>query len=156
MSLVLIAVQLLLLRKKFPKQYFLQIPVSLLFSWFIDLSMDMLSPMQPASYISKLALLLIGCLILGTGVFMEVEANVVMLPGEAFVNAVSITFHTDFGKTKVAFDTSMIIVAGIISLILFHQIAGVREGSVIAALLVGTIARFLKQRIGFIEKYLFA
>ena len=127
MSLVLIAIQILLLKKNFPKQYFLQIPVSLLFSWFIDMSMNLLSFMQPASYPSKLILLLIGCLILGFGVFMEVEANVVMLPGEAFVNAVSMTFHTDFGKTKVVFDTSMIIVAAIISLILFHGLAGVRK-----------------------------
>ena len=152
MSLVLIAIQLLLLRKKFPKQYFCQIPVALLFSYFIDLTMQLLSFMEPERYPTKLIFLLIGCMILGVGVFMEMVANVVMLPGESFVNAVSITFHTDFGKTKVAFDTSMTVVAAVLGIILYHRLAGVREGTVIAAILVGLIARQLKRRFGKIEK----
>lgn len=130
MSIILIVIQLILLRKDFPKQYFLQIPVSLLFSYFIDFTMGLLGNMNPQSYPIKMILLLIGCIILGVGVYMEVIANVVMLPGESFVNAVSKTFHTDFGKTKVAFDSSM---------------------TIIAAFLVGMIARFLKRKIGFLE-----
>lgn len=156
MSLVLIAIQLILLRKKFPKQYFCQIPVSLLFSYFIDLTMELLSFMKPDNYPLKLIFLLIGCGILGTGVFMEMVANVVMLPGESFVNAVSITFHTDFGKTKVAFDTSMTVVAAVLGLILYHRLAGVREGTIIAAILVGLIARQLKRRFGKIENIFYA
>lgn len=148
MSMILVVVQLILLRRNFPKQYWLQIPISFLFSGFIDLTMYLLHFLTPESYIVKLLCLLLGCGILGFGVFMEVVADVVMLPGECFVNAISKTFHTDFGKTKVAFDSSMAITAAIISLILFHGLSGVREGTIIAAVLVGMIARFLKRRIG--------
>lgn len=151
MSIILIVIQLILLRKDFPKQYFLQIPVSLLFSYFIDFTMGLLGNMNPQSYPMKMILLLIGCIILGVGVYMEVIANVVMLPGESFVNAVSKTFHTDFGKTKVAFDSSMTIIAALMGLVLYHKLAGVREGTIIAAILVGMIARFLKRKIGFLE-----
>ena len=42
MSIVLILIQMLLLRKDFPRQYLLQIPVSFLFSWFIDMTMELL------------------------------------------------------------------------------------------------------------------
>ena len=70
MSLVLIAIQLILLRKKFPKQYFCQIPVALLFSYFIDLTNELLSFMEPERYPVKMVFLLIGCCILGVGVFM--------------------------------------------------------------------------------------
>lgn len=156
MSLVLIVIQMILLRRNFPKAYFLQIPVSILFSYFIDLSMNLLSFLSPDNYLWKLFSLLIGCAILGVGVFTEMVADVVMLPGEAFVKAVSLTFHTDFGKTKVAFDSSMTVLAGVLGFILFHRLAGVREGTVIAAILVGFIARFLKKKIGFVEKYLTA
>ncbi|MCI8853790.1 MAG: cytidylate kinase family protein, partial [Lachnospiraceae bacterium] len=85
MSLILIILQLLILRKNFPKQYFLQLPVSFLFSYFIDFSMNLLGFLEPGSYIQKLSLLFIGCFVLGLGVFIEVVANVVMLPGECFV-----------------------------------------------------------------------
>lgn len=155
MSIILIVIQLILLRKDFPKQYFFQIPVSLLFSYFIDFTMGLLGNMDPQSYPMKMISLLAGCSILGVGVYMEVIANVVMLPGESFVNAVSKTFHTDFGKTKVAFDSSMTIIAALIGLVLYHKLAGVREGTIIAAMLVGMIARFLKRKIGFLEELLF-
>lgn len=156
MSIVLILIQMILLRKNFPKEYFLQIPVSILFSYFIDLTMNLLTflHMDPKNYVMKLMLLLIGCAILGFGVFMEMIADVVMLPGESFVKAVSVTFHTDFGKTKVGFDSSMTVIAAVLGFIYFHKLAGVREGTVIAAVLVGMTARFLKRKIGFIENWM--
>ena len=153
-SLLLIAAQLFLMRRNFPKQYWMQIPISFLFSWFIDLSMNLLSALNPQLYLFKIFLLLIGCAILGFGVFTEIVANVAMLPGESLVSAVVYRFHTDFGKTKIAFDTIMSISAAILGLILFHHLAGVREGTLISAILVGMIARTLKKKIGFIERYL--
>lgn len=148
MSIILVALQLLIMGKNFPKQYFLQIPLSFLFSYFIDVSMSFLAFLTPQLYPIKIICLLIGCFILGSGVFMEVVADVAMLPGECFVNAVSKTFHTDFGKTKIAFDTFMALTAVVISLILYHQLAGVREGTLVAAILVGTVARTLNRKIG--------
>jgi len=85
---------------------------------------------------------------------LEMVADVVMLPGESFVRAVAVTFHKEFGKTKMVFDSSMTVIAAVIGLIIFHKIAGVREGTVIAALLVGMIARYLKRKLGFLENFL--
>lgn len=147
-SILLIALQMAMLRKKFPKQYWLQLPVSVAFSYFIDVTMNLLQFFKPQGYIIQVLSLLAGCFILGIGVFMEMAANVVMLPGECFVNAISHTFHTDFGKTKVAFDSSMTLSAAVVGLFLYHRLAGVREGTVVAAVLVGMIARFLNRKIG--------
>lgn len=156
-NLLLVIAQIIILRKNFKKEYYLQIPVTLLFSAFIDFTMDMLYFMNPSQYIYKLISLIAGCIILGFGVFIEVLANVVMLPGESFVNAVSKTFNRDFGKTKIAFDSSMTIIAGVTGLILYHKLAGVREGTVVAAVLVGMIARMFKRKLGFLEeKYIVA
>ena len=148
MSIVLILIQIILLRKDFPRQYLLQIPVSCLFSWFIDMTMELLGFLSPAAYPAKVICLLLGCAILGFGVFMEMAAGVVMLPGECFVNAISRTFHTDFGRTKVAFDTSITVAAAIIGIVLYRELAGVREGTIVAAVLVGMIARRLNCTIG--------
>lgn len=148
MSIVLILIQMILLRKDSPRQYLLQIPVSFLFSWFIDMTMELLGFLSPAAYPAKVICLLLGCAILGFGVFMEMAAGVVMLPGECFVNAISRTFHTDFGRTKVAFDTSITVAAAIIGIVLYRELAGVREGTIVAAVLVGMIARRLNCTIG--------
>ena len=110
-SLLLILIQLIILRRNFKAEHLLQIPVSILFGYFIDLTMVMLFFVDPQSYISSVIYLLVGCLILGFGVYTEVLANVAMLPGESFVRAVSSTWKTEFGTTKVAFDVSLTVIA---------------------------------------------
>lgn len=79
----------------------------------------------------------------------------VMLPGEAFVKAISCTYNTEFGITKVIFDATMTISAGIIAFVLFHQLEGVREGTIVAAFIVGIIARVFIKKLGFLEQALF-
>ena len=153
-NIFLIILQLILLRRNFQLQNLLQLPIIALFSFFIDLTMSLLGFIQPETYVLKVISLVIGCLILGFGVFMEMVANVAMLPGEATVRAVSDVFSTDFGKTKIAFDSSMTVIAAILSFIMFKHLDGVREGTIVAAILVGFIARLFKKYIGGIEKIL--
>lgn len=147
-SLLLIVIQLIIMRKNFPKQYWLQIPVSLIFSYFIDLTMSMLDFVEPKNYFFQAVSLVIGCIILGTGVFMETAANVVMLPGECTVKAITTVSKIDFGKSKVAMDVSMSVIAAVIGVIMYHKLAGVREGTFISALSVGFIARLLNKYVG--------
>lgn len=89
-----------------------------------------------------------GCLILGAGVYMEVAAGVVMLPGECTVKALTLLGNTDFGKTKVAFDFTLAVGALVIGLVLFHAPAGIRDGTFISALTVGLIARAIDRAVG--------
>ena len=153
-NIFLVILQVILLRRNFQLQNLLQLPIITLFSCFIDLTMSLLGFIQPETYVLKVISLVIGCLILGFGVFMEMAANVAMLPGEATVRAVSDVFSTDFGKTKIAFDSSMTVIAAILSFIMFRHLDGVREGTIVAAILVGFIARLFKKYIGGIEKIL--
>ena len=153
-NIFLVILQVILLRRNFQLQNLLQLPIIALFSFFIDLTMSLLGFMQPETYAMNVVSLIVGCLILGFGVFMEMVANVAMLPGEATVRAVSDVFSTDFGKTKIAFDSSMTVIAAILSFIMFRHLDGVREGTIVAAILVGFIARLFKKYIGGIEKIL--
>ena len=145
-SLLLILLQFLILRRNFKAEHLLQIPISILFGYFIDLTMVMLFFVEPSNYISCILYLLIGCLILGFGVYTEVLANVAMLPGEFFVRAVSSTWKTEFGTTKVAFDVSLTVIAAGLSFLFAPRLDGVREGTIIAALLVGFIARLFGRK----------
>ena len=142
-SLLLIFLQFLLLGKNFKAEHLLQIPVSMAFGYFIDMSMILLGFVHPVSYISKVLGLLIGCLVLGVGVYMEVLADVVMLPGESFVRAVVFRIHSEFGFTKVCF-------AAVLSFLLSGHLEGVREGTIVAAVLVGFIARSIGKRLSFL------
>lgn len=147
-SLLLIVIQLVILGRRFPRQFWLQLPVSLGFSLFIDLSMGSLWFLSPESYPVKVICLLVGCLVLGAGVFMEMAAGVVMLPGECTIKAISTTWNKDFGKTKVAVDVTMALSAAVLGFLLYGALTGVREGTLISALLVGLIARWINQHLG--------
>ena len=154
-SILLILLQLLILRKNFKWENILQIPVSIAFGYFIDLTMYLFFWVDPQNYVIKLLALLAGCIVLGFGVYMEVLADVVMLPGESFVRAVVQTWNTNFGTTKILFDSSMTVIAGVLSFLFFGKLNGVREGTIIAALLVGFIARLFGKHLEFLKPYIF-
>lgn len=138
-SLLLITLQIVLLRKNFRPAQLLQIPVSLLFGYLIDGAM-LLQLFSPQQYAAQLGCLLLGCVVLGAGVYLEVLADVVMLPGEAFVRAVTVCAKTEFGKTKIAFDVSMTVIAGVLSFVFAARLDGVGIGTIIAAAAVGWVA----------------
>ena len=137
-SLLLITLQIVLLRNNFRPAQLLQIPVSLLFGYLIDGAMLLL--FSPQQYAAQLGCLLLGCVVLGTGVYLEALADVVMLPGEAFVRAVTVCTKTEFGKTKIAFDVSMTVIAGVLSFVFAARLDGVGIGTMIAAAAMGWVA----------------
>ena len=111
--------------------------------------------MNPSTYLIKFFDLLLGCIILGFGVYLEVLADVVMLPGESFVRAIVVTWNRNFGNIKVIFDASMTASAVILSILCSSKLDGVREGTLIAALLVGFIAKFFGNTLSFLKPILY-
>lgn len=154
-SALLILLQILILGRHFKIEQLLQIPISLMFGYFIDFSMILLKFMQPNSYFTKFICLAIGCIILGIGVYLEVLADTVMLPGESFVNSIVFRFKTEFGITKIFFDVSISLIAIIISFMLSGKLIGLGIGTIISALLVGYIARFLAKKFHFLPEKIF-
>ena len=153
-SLLLILMQLVILGRQFRLEHLLQIPVSFAFGYFIDLCMALLTFVRPQAYGGKVCYLLLGCVVLGAGVFLEVIADVVMLPGESFVRAIVSRWGTEFGVTKVAFDVSMTVGAALLSIAFRGTLSGVGEGTVAAAVLVGFIARLMGRKLGVVKKLL--
>lgn len=80
-------------------------------------------------------------------------ANVVMLSGEAFVKAIHLRTGKEFGITKIGFDTTLALLACAASLLLAGTIEGVREGTIIAALIVlGFSHASSTRRLAFVNK----
>ncbi len=135
--------------------YLLQIPTTLFFGSFIDVSMDALSWLQPEMYVLKIASLLLGCVILALGIALEVKANVAMAAGEYFVKAIARRLRTDFGYTKLGFDSSLVALSCIVSYAVMGTIQGVREGTVVAAIIVGPIVHFISPWFKVFDRFLY-
>lgn len=132
-----IVAQIVLLGREFEKRQILQIGVNIVFSWFIDVSMKILQGFVPEEGAAQLLSLFIGCVILAFGISMEVAPNVLLVPGEGVVKALSKVCQKRFGTVKVVFDTSLISISFVLSFLFFHRLNGLGAGTVISALVVG-------------------
>lgn len=137
----------LLLKKEFTPAQYLQIPVTLLFSCVIDLVMFLLSGLTVEAYPARIALLLAGCVTLGFGIALQVVAEAIYIPGEGLVRAIAAKLKKEFGIIKTVFDSGMVTMAVILSLACCQAVVGFREGTIIAALIVGSIVRFFIRRL---------
>lgn len=142
MHIVFILLQIALLRKNFDWIQLMQLPAAVLFGIFTDFAMNLLLWVSPTGYPEQWLFALLSCVIVALGVSIEVVANVVMLAGEGMVKAIAQVSGREFGKTKIVFDSLLVLIAVVFSLLSMHQIQGVREGTLAAALSVGYLSRF--------------
>nr|WP_319537714.1 DUF6198 family protein [uncultured Methanospirillum sp.] len=138
-SLLFLLGEILLLGRNFPKNQYPQVFVGFFLGLFVDLGMLIVSSIQPAQYLWQISILLIGCVILALGIYLQVTANVIMNPGEGLVQIIAVKTKIRFGLIKIIFDSLLVTGAIIISLIHFGTLNGIREGTVISAGLVGYI-----------------
>ena len=146
--------QILILRKRFRPIQFLQIGVVALFSVCIDIFMYLLSWVEPTVLILKLAAVLAGCLIMAFGICIEVAPNVLMVPGEGLVQAIAGTFRWRFGTVKIAFDTTLFLIACSMSFAFsgIGNFVGLGVGTIISMLLVGRFVNLVNIRFAFIHR----
>ena len=146
-----------ILRRKFTLQQALQIPITFAFSFFIDRFMAMIPTRFGGPWGSSFVYLMIGCVVMALGISLEVMADVIMLPAEALVRAISQTTGMKFGNVKVGFDSFLTESAMVVALLAFHKLNGVREGTLINAIAVGNIVKLWRKLLegaitAFLEK----
>ena len=139
--------QIALLGRKFPPLQLLQLAATAVFSGFLDVSMALLSWLQPAGLAEKLVSLLAGCAVLALGIAIEVAPDILVVPGEGIVRAIALVSGKKFGSVKVAFDVALVLIAVALSLLFFHRLRGMGAGTVISALLVGRLVNLYNRRL---------
>lgn len=147
-NILLILLQILLLRKDFEKWQLLQIIVVIMFGYFTDLTLWLLTNINVNGYILEWIITLISCFTLAFGILIEVKAEVIYMAGEGIVLAISKVIGIEFGKVKPFFDVSMVIIGVISSFLLVGKLSGIREGTIIAAIIIGLIVKFYKDLFG--------
>lgn len=151
MNFVFLMAQIAILRKDFKLWQILQLPALLVFSVCIDMNILLFSWLPTDFYVLQVIWMLLGCLILGIGVGLLLLADYVMMPADSLIRILAfVVLKKDFGKVKVTFDVTLVCIAAVTSLVFLHEIVGIREGSLIAALTVGIIARTVASKLSFL------
>ncbi|MHA2789012.1 YczE/YyaS/YitT family protein [Corynebacterium sp. S7] len=138
-NVLLILIQLLILRGRFPKSGWWQLAALAVSSGTLDTWMNLFSWVETDNYVLQLVTLFVGIFMLALGVSISVVPKLLFMPGEGLVVAVSTVTGWDFSKVKIGNDISLVVLAVLLSLILFGNIQGIREGTVIAAFMIGTV-----------------
>lgn len=152
-TIIFILIQVLLLRRDFEKRQYLQLVVGTIFSFFVDFSMMLVNFLNPVGYINQMILLLFSCVVVAFGVLLEIQTEIVYLPADGVIVAISKVLKREFSMIKPFVDSSMVIIAAILSVVFLGYLAGVREGTIISAIIIGPIVKVLKNYFdSYIEK----
>lgn len=147
-GIVLIGLQWLLLKQAANKLHMLiSAATSVFFGSFIDLAMLCLTFLQPGSYLVQLLTLVAGCFITAIGAYLELAADVAMIPADAFLYAVARVTGREYGTVRLWSDIIMSAIAALLCLMFLHRLVGVREGTLLCALLVGNMVKLIRRRL---------
>lgn len=141
-SVIQIAVQVALLRKKCnPIEIIIQTILAFAYGYMTNFSCFLISGIEVTTYLQSFLFMLLGCFILGFGIWIQFKGRVAMLPGEAMNRAISFVTGKKYENVKIFFDVFYIAVSAAVGLIFLGGFGGVREGSIIAAVLIGNIIK---------------
>ena len=146
---VLVLIQILLLRKNFKPAQLLQVPVGIVFGYFTTFCNYLVSFFPtPGNLIIRVLMLLASAFFIAFGIFLYLPTNLVPLAGEGCMQAVSFVTHMEFSKVKIIFDCSMVLISAITCLLVLHSLGSVGIGTIIAAVLVGTLVGLITKAFG--------
>ena len=122
-----------------------QTVLAFVYGYLTDFSCWLIRNIPVAGYPMQFLFMLLGCIILALGIWIQLRGGVAMLPGEAMNRAVSKAIGRRYENVKIFFDIFYITAAAVICLVFLGGLKGVREGSVIAALAVGSIIKLFNR-----------
>lgn len=145
--------QIAVQRRNYRRLQLVQLPAVFLLGLFIDLGMYCVSGFVTGHYLLQLAELLVGCLLIALGVALQLVSDVSYVPGDGFIKVLCAHFRVEFGTVKLTFDSTLVMLAAVVSLVFLVELVGLREGTVLAALCVGPLVRLLLPQLRFLKKW---
>lgn len=147
--IVLVLIQILLLRKNFKPAQLMQILVGVIFGYFTTFCNYMVSFLQtPDNLAIRIGMVLASTVFVAIGIFLYLPADLIPLAGEGAMQAVSSVTKIEFSKVKIGFDCTMVLVSVVTCLICLQSLGSVGAGTIIAAVLVGTLVGILNRAFG--------
>lgn len=127
----------LIIRGKNRRWYdLLQIPLSIVFTRFLNL-FEKCIPWETDSFAANMALLIVAIICTGVGAAMSVNMRLIPNPGDGIVAAIADFIHKDMGFAKNMFDLLNICMTFVIGIISGHFLLGIGVGTVFAVIGVG-------------------
>jgi len=145
-NLFFIAFSAIMVGVKFKMQAILQLVALVVFSVLCDVYSYLLSGIVLEEYWMQWSMIIASAIVLGLGITLSIAGDITMLPGDYFVNVLSLKTKVSFGKVKIVNDVTLILISILLSFMFFGfgEFVGVREGTIFAAVFVGVFVNMFK------------
>ena len=143
-----ILIQIVILRKEFKWINLSQIIFSTIFGYFVDFTRLVLGNFRIPTYAGQLCMTGISAALVACGVAVYIEARLVNMPAEGLILAVAFKIpRIEFHNIKIMLDSTAVTLSVALSFIFWGELRGVREGTIICAVLIGKLIPVMKKMI---------
>lgn len=138
----------MVISRKFQPSLALQLVFSTIFGYFVDGAKYMLGDFCLPGYFGKLAMLAGSIVLIGFSLVLYIDVQIAPMPAEGLVGCLAGKLGKPFSKMKTAFDCTSVLVGIVLSFLFLGKLVGIREGTVLTALLAGRMMGALRKVIG--------
>lgn len=142
-----VLVQMVLNGKKFQPELLLQLVFSTLFGYFVDAAKGVMGDFALPGYLGQLAMLGASIVLIGFSLVLYMDVRIASMPAEGLVACISEKYGKPFSKVKTVFDCTSVLVGLVLCFAFLGRVVGIREGTVLTALLVGRMTGVIRKGI---------
>lgn len=140
-----IVLQILILRREFQPVNLLQILFSTLFGYFVDFAKWTIGDFALPGYTGRLGMLAVSILLIALGILLYMDAELVPMPMEGLTAAIAKKLGKPFPTMKTVVDCVVVGTGIVLCLVFLGKLDGIREGTVITAIVTGKIIAQLRK-----------
>lgn len=142
-----IFLQMLLKGGKFQPVLLLQLVFSTVFGYLVDAAKLLLADFLPITYFGQLAMLAASIVLLSFSLVLYIDVKIASMPPEGLVTCIADKLGKPFPKIKTLFDCVSVLVGLTLCFLFLGKVVGIREGTIVTALLVGKLTGFFRKQL---------
>lgn len=140
-----VLIQMVLNGRKFQPALLLQLVFSTIFGYFVDGAKAVLGDFMLPGYLGQLAMLAVSIVLIGFSLVLYIDVKIAPMPAEGLVACIAEKLGKPFSTVKTLFDCTSVLVGAILCFVFLGRLTGIREGTVITAMLVGKMTGILRK-----------
>lgn len=140
-----VLIQMVLNGRKFQPALLLQLVFSTIFGYFVDGAKAVLGDFMLPGYLGQLAMLAVSIVLIGFSLVQYIDVKIAPMPAEGLVACIAEKLGKPFSTVKTLFDCTSVLVGAILCFVFLGRLTGIREGTVITAMLVGKMTGILRK-----------
>lgn len=125
----------------------LQIPVAILFGFFVNWTKQLVSGLVCQYYWQSIVCVVLSVILIAAGTTIYVVPQIALQAPEGLILAICKRWNVKFGNVKMGFDITIVVISFFVGIVFTGKVIGIREGTLIAAVGVGYVVGLFNKKL---------